>query len=111
MQTADAYFKVKQYRSMYAGALYAMERGHDLVERISELSRELVPKDEVDRAKNMVADIQQKATSAREAWRVHSADLTQVLRLDPRSVVVPLEPDRMQVTLVDPECRCKTCRR
>ncbi len=102
LMTADAYFQVHQYRGMYAGALYAVERGHDLVERISTLSNELVPRVEVDRARNMVADLQQQATSAREAWRVHSANLTQILRLDPRAVVVPLEHDHLQVTLIDP---------
>ena len=64
--TADAYFKVHQYRGMYAGALYCVERGHDLVERIAQLSRELVPAVEVDRARNLVADLEQQATSARE---------------------------------------------
>jgi outer membrane protein TolC len=100
--TADAYFQVHQYRGMYTGALYAIERGHDLIERITQLSKDLVPKVEVDRARNFVADLEQQATSAREAWRVHSADLTQVLRLDPRAVVVPLEHDHLQLTLIDP---------
>ena len=50
----------------------------------------------------MLADLEQQATSAREDWRVRSADLTQVLRLDPRAVVEPLEPDHLQVTLIDP---------
>jgi outer membrane protein TolC len=100
--TADAYFKVHQYRGMYAGALYAVERGHDIVDKVSRLSADLVPRVEIDRAKNMVADLEQQATSAREGWRVHSADLTQVLRLDPRAVVVPLEHDHLQITLIDP---------
>jgi outer membrane protein TolC len=99
--TADAYFRVHQYRGMYAGALYAVERGRDLVDRIRRLSADLVPRVEVDRARNMLADLEQQATSARESWRVASADLTQVLRLDPRAVVVPLEPDHLQVTLID----------
>jgi outer membrane protein TolC len=102
LQTADAYFLVHQSRGMYAGALYCVGRGHALVERISHLSKELVPTVEVDRARNMLADLSQQATSAREAWRVHSADLTQVLRLDPRSVVEPLEEDHLQITLIDP---------
>ena len=38
LQTADAYFRVHQYRGMYAGALYTVERGHDLVDRITQLS-------------------------------------------------------------------------
>ena len=99
--TADAYFKVHQYRGMYAGALYSVKRGYDLVDRISRLSADLVPRVEVDRAKNMVANLEQQATSAREAWRVHSADLTMILRLDPRAVVDPLEPDHLQLTLID----------
>src|SRR4051794_5419322 len=50
----------------------------------------------------MLADLEQRAASARQEWRVRSADLTQVLRLDPRAVVEPLEHDHAQVTLIDP---------
>ena len=64
MQTADAYFRVHQYRGMYAGALYTVERGHDLVERVARLSRELVPRVEVERARNMLADLEQRAVLA-----------------------------------------------
>ena len=102
LQTADAYFEVHRARGMYAGSLYAVGRGRDLIARIASLSSDLVPRVEVDRARNFVADHEQRATSAREAWRISSADLTQILRLDPRAVVVPLEPDHLQVTLVDP---------
>ncbi len=102
VQTADAYFRVHQHRGTFAGALYTVRRGHDLVERIASQSRDLVPRVEVDRARNLVADLEQQATAARQAWRERSADLTQVLRLDPRAVVEPLEHDHLQVTLVDP---------
>jgi outer membrane protein TolC len=102
LMTADAYFSVHQYRGMYAGALYAVELGHDLVDRITRLSKDLVPRIEIDRARNMLNDLEQQATSAREMWRVHSANLTQVLRLDPRAVVVPLEHDHLQITMIDP---------
>ena len=102
MATAMAYFTVHQSRGQYAGALYCIERGHDLVERIAKLSRDLVPRVEVDRARNLVADLEQQSVSARQEWRVQSANLTQVLRLDPRSVVVPLEHDHLQITLIEP---------
>jgi outer membrane protein TolC len=102
LMTADTYFRVHQYRGMYAGALYCVERGRDLVERIASLSNELVSDVEVQRAKNLLADLEQQATSARQAWRVASARLTQVLRLNPLAVVVPLEHDHLQVTLIDP---------
>src|SRR5262249_31322562 len=91
METAEADFSVHQYRGMYAGTLYTVERGRELVDRVRRLSKDLVPRVEVDRVQSMVADLEQRATSAREDWRVHSADLTQVLRLDPRSVIVPQE--------------------
>ena len=102
LRTADAYFQVHQYRGMYAGDLYCVERGRDLVERIATMSRDLVPQVEVDRARNMLADLQQRAVSARQEWRVQSANLTQVLRLDPRAVVEPVEHDHLQITLIDP---------
>ena len=62
LMTADAYFSVHQYRGLYAGALYAVELGHDLVDRISRLSRDLVPRVEVDRARDQLADLEQQAT-------------------------------------------------
>ncbi len=102
LQTANAYFKVHQYRGMYAGDLYCVERGHDLIQRIAQLSKELVPVVEVDRARNLVTDLEQRATLKRQEWRVNSANLTQILRLDPRSVVDPMEHDHLQITLMDP---------
>ncbi|MDR3636755.1 MAG: TolC family protein [Isosphaeraceae bacterium] len=102
LQTADAYFMVHQYRGIYASTLYTVEKGHELVERIVALSRDLVPGFEVDRARNVLADLEQQAVAARQQWRVHSARLTKVLRLDPRAVVEPLEHDHVQITLIDP---------
>jgi outer membrane protein TolC len=102
LQTANAYFSVHQARGNYAATLYTVDRGRDLVARIEQLSREFVTKVEVDRARNFLADLEQQAAQARQEWRVQSANLTQVLRLDPRAVVEPLEHDHAQITLIDP---------
>jgi outer membrane protein TolC len=102
LRTAQAYFNVHRFRGHYAGALYTVERGRKLVAAIQALSRDLVPAVEIDRARNLLADLEQQAVSAREEWRVFSAELTRVLRLDPRAVVEPLEHDHMQITLIDP---------
>jgi outer membrane protein TolC len=102
LQTSNAYFSVHQARGTYAGNLYTVELGRDLVGRIEHLSSELVAKVEVDRIRNVVAELEQQAASARQEWRVQSANLTEVLRLDPRAVVEPLEHDHAQVTLIDP---------
>jgi outer membrane protein TolC len=102
LETARAYFNVHKYRGHYAGSLYCVVEGRKLLEKVSTLSKDLVPAVEVDRARTLLAFLEQQAVSARENWRVASADLTQVLRLDPRAVVVPLEHDHMQLTLIDP---------
>jgi hypothetical protein len=102
LETARAYFNVHKYRGQYAGSLYCVEEGRKLLAKIDSLRSDLIPAVEVDRARNLLAFLEQQAVSARENWRVASADLTQVLRLDPRAVVVPLEHDHLQITLIDP---------
>jgi hypothetical protein len=102
-QTAQAYFAVHKWRGTYAGAIDTVRKGRRLVAAIAEQTRDLVQADEIDRARNLLADLEQQAVSARENWRVASAQLTQVLRLDPRAVVEPLERDHLQITLIDPE--------
>jgi hypothetical protein len=102
LQTARAYFNVHRARGQYAGAIDVVERGRLLIREIDELRRDLVPRVEVDRARNFVAQMEQAAVSSRQMWRRSSADLTEVLRLDPRAVVEPLEHDHLQITLIDP---------
>src|SRR5262249_27436769 len=86
----------------YAGALDVVDRGQKLIERLTALSEDLIPTVEVDRARRELASVQQRAAFMRQQWRIASADLTQVLRLDPRVVVDPAEPDHLQITLIDP---------
>jgi outer membrane protein TolC len=102
-QTAYAYFNVHRWRGMYAVNVDVVQRGRRLVAEIADLSRDLVSAAEIDRARNLLAELEQAAVSARQQWRVASADLTRVLRLDPRAVVEPLEHDHAQITLIDPD--------
>ena len=102
LMTAQAYFNVHKYRGRYAVAIDAVQRGRKLVEIIAALSRDLVSAVEIDRARNLLADLEQNAVSSRQSWRIASAGLTQILRLDPRAVVEPLESDHLQITLIDP---------
>jgi outer membrane protein TolC len=55
------------------------------------------------RARALLAEFEAAIASAREQWTISSADLTQVLRLDPTVVVMPLEPPTLRVTLISPE--------
>jgi outer membrane protein TolC len=102
LMTARAYFSIHKYRGQYAGAIDVVRKGRQLVAEIAELSRDLVQAVEIDRARNLLADLEQQAVSSRQFWRISSAQLTQILRLDPRAVVEPIERDHLQITLIDP---------
>ncbi|HVX14080.1 MAG TPA: TolC family protein [Pirellulales bacterium] len=101
LEVSRAYFNVHRFRGQYAGAIYTVEQGRKLIAAIDALRRDLVPAVELDRARNLLAFLEQQAVSSRENWRLASADLTQILRLDPRAVCEPLEQDHLQVTLID----------
>lgn len=100
---AEAYFNVQQARGELAGAEDASRRADDLVRRTQELAPGLVPELEVVRARTQAARSRQAVHQARERWRVASADLIRILRLDASAVVEPLEPPHLRVTLLPPE--------
>lgn len=100
--TTMAYFNVHRARGTYAAAVDVVARGRELIVELEALSRDLIPKVEVERARRLLADLEQQAALSRQAWRESSADLTQTLRLDPRVIVDPAERDHLQITLIDP---------
>jgi outer membrane protein TolC len=102
LAVALAYFDVQQARGNLAGTLDAVARADVLVKRTSGLAKGLVAGIEVDRARALFYDLQQQAAASRADWRITSARLTRVLRLNPSVVVVPVEPPHLQVTLVSP---------
>jgi outer membrane protein TolC len=99
---AEAYFNVQQARGRLSGAEDAVVKSKDLVRRAAGLGQDLAAPVEVNRARTQLADLEQAVASAREQWRLASADLTQALRLAPSAVVVPMEPPHLRVTLISP---------
>lgn len=102
LAVAEAYFEVQQARGELGGALAVARRADELVERTTKLAETLVPPVEVVRARGERARRRQQVERARERWRVASAELTRLLRLDPAAVVEPAEPPHLLVTLVQP---------
>jgi outer membrane protein TolC len=101
-QVATAYFDVQEARGRLGGNLDAKAKAEDLVRRIQGLARGLTPEIEVDRIRALLLDLEQEIAASRAAWRISSARLNRLLRLNPGAVVVPLEPPQLQVTLVPP---------
>ena len=102
LDVAAAYFDVQQARGQLTAARDAVAKSEDLVTTIQGLAKGLVAEIEVDRARTVLFDLQQEATARRRVAR-GQCPAARVLRLNPSSVVVPLEPPHLQVTLVSPE--------
>jgi outer membrane protein TolC len=99
---AEAYFNVQQARGRMAGAQDSVEKANALAEKIRALARDLTSPIEIDRALTTLADIEREMLLRYQEWREASADLTRELRLNPITVVAPLEPPHLQVTLISP---------
>jgi outer membrane protein TolC len=99
---SDAYFTVQQARGELAGAIETTKRMEELVRRTRTLAPALVPELEIDRAEAELSRRQQADFLARERWKVASAELLRILRLDPYAQVEPVEPPQLRVDLIDP---------
>jgi outer membrane protein TolC len=99
---AEAYFTVQQERGRLAGMLDVQEKSRRLVDAIRSLSKDLTAPIEINRAQTQLADIEREVALKYQDWRVASAELTRELRLNPITVVEPLEPPELQVTLISP---------
>lgn len=103
LSVALAYFDVEQARGDLASAEDVVRRASQMVSRIDKMAPELVPRVEVFRARNQFERYEQGVQSARERWRVASAELARLLRLAPDALLGPVEPPHLSVTLIAPE--------
>jgi outer membrane protein TolC len=104
LTTAEAYFNIQQARGDLAGAIDAARRAEEVVRRTEKLAaggEGILADVDVVRARTEFDRRDQALDTARERWRVASADLVRVLRLDPSAVVEPLEAPHLRVTLVE----------
>jgi outer membrane protein TolC len=103
LAVAEAYFNVQQARGELAGAIDAVRRAEEVVRRTEKLAaggEGILADVEVVRARTELARHDQALDTARERWRVASADLVRILRLDASALVEPLEAPHLHVTLV-----------
>jgi len=102
MEVAIAYFNVQQARGRMAGAVDTVFKGRELVRRVESLGAGLSAPIETDRARTLLADLEEVAVKAREDWLVSSAELARLLRLNPTANMVPTEPPHMATLLISP---------
>jgi outer membrane protein TolC len=100
LAVAEAYINVQQARGELAGAVAAVRDAENLVYRTSKLADGYIAPVEATRARVELDRLRQTVSRAWERWRVASADLARVLRLDADVLVEPLEPPHLVVPLV-----------
>jgi outer membrane protein TolC len=97
----DAYFNVQQARGELAGAIDATRRSEELLRITRQQAKVIVAELEVFRVETELARWQEAELLARERWKVASAELLRILRLDPATQVEPTEPPQLRVDLID----------
>jgi outer membrane protein TolC len=100
---AEAYFNVQQARGELAGAIDAARRAEAVFRKTERLTQGQAARIEAVRARTELAHRRQVVQSAHERWRLASAELARLLRLDPAVLVEPMEPPHLQVRLIAPE--------
>jgi outer membrane protein TolC len=100
---AVAYFDAQEARADLASVHMVNELVAALVRKTDSLTPEVVPDVELARVRALQANLLQVEEIARRQWRLVSAELARVLRLNPTVVVEPMEPPQVRITLVSPQ--------
>jgi outer membrane protein TolC len=100
---AVGYFDAQEARAYLASLEEVIRLVGIMVQKTDTLAPSLVPLVELSRVKDYQAYIEQTRVAARLQWRLASAELARVLRLEPTVIVQPMEPPHMRLMLVPPE--------
>ena len=100
LAVAEAYFTVQQARAELVGAEFARNQAEVVAKKTIALAEGLAPPLEASRAKVELARRKQAVTIARERWRVGSAELGRLLRLDATTIIEPAETPFLSITLI-----------
>ncbi len=99
---AQSYFDALEAQADLTGVEDVARRLEELVRKTESLAPGLVPTVEVARVRAARLAIAQVIPTARQRWRVASAEVARITRLKPNVLVQPLEPPHLRVTLVSP---------
>jgi outer membrane protein TolC len=100
---ALAYFDAEEARADLGSVQDVLVKVRALMNKVDSLAPDLIPTVEKARVRAQYANVEQIAETARARWRVASAELVRILRLEPTLVVEPVEPPNLQITLISPD--------
>ena len=97
---AQAFFDLQAARGRLLGVGASIARAELLVNFATGLAPSLIAPLEINRAQAELQSLRQTQQVAIRDWRVASARLAEVLLLEPATLLEPIEPPFLQVTLV-----------
>jgi outer membrane protein TolC len=103
LTVAQAFFDLQAARGRMLGIAAAIDRAELLVKFARGLAPNLIAPLEINRSQTELQSLRQDQQVAIRDWRVASARLAEVLLLEPTTLLEPIEPPFLQVTLVPPE--------
>ncbi len=99
-QVSQSFFALQAARGRLLGLGASIDRAELLVNFTKGLAPSLIPPLEINRAVTELQSLRQTQQVAIRDWRVASAQLAEVLLLEPTTLMEPIEPPFLQVTLV-----------
>jgi outer membrane protein TolC len=103
LQVSQAYFTLQDARGRLVGVDATIERARRLVNFTIGLAPALIAPLEINRAQAELQSLLQSREIALRDWQVASAALANILLLDPETLLEPVEPPFVQVTLIAAE--------
>ncbi len=100
LQVSQAFFNLQAARGRLLGAGASIDRAELLVNFTKGLAPSLIAPLEINRAQTELQSLRQTQQVAIRDWRVASAQLAEILLLEPSTLLEPIEPPFLQVTLV-----------
>jgi outer membrane protein TolC len=100
---AEVYFFVQQARGRLAALRDVVDKNREMVKAIEAERAGTARPTDLHRARTQLARFEDDYATAREQWGLASADLNRVLRLNPSSIVAPIEPPNLRMTLISPQ--------
>ncbi len=100
VQVTGPFFGLQAARARLLGINSSIDRAVRLVELTRGLAPSLIAPLEINRAVTELQSLRQMQQVAIRDWRIASAQLAEVLLLDPALLLEPVEPPFLQVTLV-----------
>jgi outer membrane protein TolC len=97
---SQAFFGLQAARGTLLGVAASIARAELLVNLARGLAPSLIPPLEINRAQAELQSLRQTQQVAIRDWRVASARLAEILLLDPTTLLEPVEPPFLQVTLI-----------